>query len=310
MRIIIAGGTGLIGRALADSLAADGHQVSLLSRNPQYAKALPKGVKVEKWDARTPAGWGRLVDGADAVVNLAGESIGGENLFAIFFKRWSSRQKRRILESRQHAGQAVVQAIEEARQKPKALIQASAVGYYGVANTEPLDEDAPPGHDFQARVCWDWELTTSHAEVLGVRRVVTRSALVMSARAGILPMVLLPFKLFVGGRLGSGRQWFPWIHLVDEVGAIRFLIENPEAKGVFNLIAPQALTNAQLARLIGRVMRRPSFFPVPAFALRLALGEKAMLVLDGVRPAPRRLLEMGYAFKFPEAGPAFRDLLK
>jgi len=310
MRIVITGGTGLIGRALAQSLLADKHAVVALSRNPQYARNMPKGVKVEKWDGRTPAGWGKLADGAEAIVNLAGESIAGQNLLAILFKRWTRKQKRRIIESRQQAGRAVVQAIEEAKQKPKVLIQASAVGYYGVVDNAVLTEDAPNGFDFQARVCWDWETATSHAEVLGVRRVVIRSGLVMSRKGGILPMVVLPFRFFAGGRLGGGRQRFPWVHIDDEVGAIRFLIENPNARGAFNLNAPGVLANAQLAKLIGRVMRRPSFFPAPAFALRLALGEKSTLVLDGWRPSPKRLLDMGYAFKFPDAEPAFRDLLK
>jgi len=309
MRVVITGGTGLIGRALTDSLAADNHEVIVLSRNARYVKGLPQSARAEPWDARTAAGWGRLADGADAIVNLAGASIGGENTFAILFGRWTNRNKKRILESRLNAGRAVMQAIEAARQKPKALIQASAVGYYGVLNEGPVTEDSPHGHDFQARVPWDWEASTSQAEVLGVRRVVIRSGLVMSGKAGILSMVTLPFKFFAGGRLGSGKQWFPWIHLADEVGAIRFLIDQPDARGAFNLAAPGAITNGQLARLLGRVMRKPSFFPVPAFALRLLLGEKATLVLDGAQIVPKRLLEAGYAFKFPDAELAFRDLL-
>ena len=310
MRVVITGGTGLIGRALAESLLADKHEVILVSRNPEYMKNPPKGAKLEKWDGRTSAGWGRFVDGADAVVNLAGASIGGENTFAILFRRWTNRNKKRILESRLNAGRAVMHAIEAARQKPKVLIQASAVGYYGVLNKGLVTEDSPRGHDFQARVPWDWEVSTSQAEVLGVRRVVIRSGLVMSGQGGILSMVILPFKFFAGGRLGSGRQWFPWIHIADEVGAIRFLIDKPDARGAFNLAAPGAITNGQLAKLLGRVMRRPSFFPVPAFALRLLLGEKAILVLDGAQIVPKRLIDAGYAFKFPEAKPAFRDLLK
>jgi len=310
MRVVITGGTGLIGRALAESLLADKHEVILVSRNPETMKNPPEGAKLEKWDGRTSTGWGRFVDGADAVVNLAGASIGGENTFAILFRRWTNRSKKRILESRLNAGRAVMQAIEAARQKPKALIQASAVGYYGVLNDGPVTEDSPHGHDFQARVPWDWEVSTSQAEVLGVRRVVIRNGLVMSGQGGILSMVILPFKFFAGGRLGSGRQWFPWIHIADEVGAIRFLIDKPDARGAFNLAAPGAITNGQLARLLGRVMRRPSFFPVPAFALHLLLGEKAILVLDGAQIVPKRLLDAGYTFKFPEPEPAFRDLLK
>jgi len=309
MRVIITGGSGLIGRALAASLAADNHEVIILSRNAQSVRSLPKGARAEQWDGRTATGWGRLADGADAIVNLAGESIAGESLLPILFKRWTSKRKRRILESRTNAGQAVLQAIEAAKRKPGVLIQSSAVGYYGTLRDEELTEEAYPGNDFLARVCWDWEVSTSQAEVMNVRRVVTRSGLVMSAAGGILPLMLLPFKFFVGGRLGSGRQWFSWIHIADEVSAIRFLIENPNAKGPFNLTAPQTLTNAQFSKVIGRVMRRPSFFPTPGFALRLPMGEKATIALDGQRPVPKRLLDMGFKFQFPEAEPALRDLL-
>ena len=286
MRIIITGGSGLIGRALAASLAADNHEVIILSRNAQSVRSLPKGARAEQWDGRTATGWGRLADGADAIVNLAGESIAGESLLPILFKRWTSKRKRRILESRTNAGQAVLQAIEAAKRKPGVLVQSSAVGYYGTLRDEELTEEAYPGNDFLARVCWDWEVSTSQAEVMNVRRAVTRSGLVMSAAGGILPLMLLPFKFFVGGRLGSGRQWFSWIHIADEVSAIRFLIENANAKGPFNLTAPQTLTNAQFSKAIGRVMRRPSFIPAPGFALRLPMGEKATIVLDGRRPVP------------------------
>jgi len=310
MRVILTGGTGLIGRALAQSFVADKHDVIVLSRNPQYARGMPKGVKVEKWDSRTSAGWGQLADGADAIVNLAGASIAGESVMPILFRRWTRSNKRRIVESRQQAGAAVVQAIEEAKHKPKVLVQASAVGYYGTLNSGPIAEDKPHGHDFQARVCWDWETSTSRAEVFGVRRVVTRTGLVMSGRGGILPMVTLPFKFFAGGRLGSGRQWFPWIHVDDEIAALRFLVDRADARGAFNVAAPNPLTNRQLAKLIGRILRRPSFFPAPAFMLRLLMGEKATLVLDGWQVAPKRLLDMGFSFKFPDPEPAFRDLLK
>ena len=309
MRVIITGGSGLIGRALAASLAADNHEVIILSRNAQSVRSLPKGARAEQWDGRTATGWGRLADGADAIVNLAAESIAGESLLPILFKRWTSRRKRRILDSRTNAGQAVLQAIEAAKRKPGVLIQSSAVGYYGTLRDEELTEEAYRGSDFLARVAWDWEVSTSQAEVMNVRRVVTRSGVVLSTKGGVLPIMLLPFKFFVGGRLGSGRQWFSWIHVADEVSAVRFLIDNPDARGPFNLTAPQTLTNAQFSKVIGRVMRRPSFFPTPGFALRLPLGEKATIVLDGQRPIPKRLLDMGFKFQFPEAEPALRDLL-
>jgi uncharacterized protein (TIGR01777 family) len=311
MRVIITGGTGLIGGALAADLAGDGHEVIVLSRNPKRATRLPTGVRAERWDARSADGWGPLVDGADAVVNLAGESIGGEDVVALFTRRWTPERKRLIRDSRTNAGQAVTQAIEAAKQKPRVLIQASAVDYYGVHGDEEVTEETPPGNDFLTRICIDWEASTANVEQMGVRRAVIRTAgVVLSTKGGAFPFVMLPFRFFVGGRLGSGQQWFPWIHIADEARAIRFLIDNPNASGAFNVCSPNPLTNAEFSRILGRVMGRPSFIPTPAFAMRLLLGEKAMLVLEGQRQIPRRLQAMGFSFRFPEAEAALRDLLK
>jgi uncharacterized protein (TIGR01777 family) len=310
MRAIITGGTGLIGRALTAELAAHGYEVVILSRNPERAGGPPAGARLVAWDGRTAAGWGGEVEAADVVVNLAGESIAGESLPAILFRRWTADQKQRLLESRVNAGRAVVEAIQAALRKPRLLIQSSAVGYYGARRSEELGEGAASGDDALARICVDWEASTLAAETQGVRRVIIRTGVVLSPAGGVLPLVLLPFRLFMGGRLGSGRQWFPWIHIADEVAAIRFLLETPGAQGAYNLTAPRAVGNAEVSRVIGRVMRRPSLVPVPEFLLRLVLGEKASIVLEGQRPAPRRLLELGYAFRFPEFEGAVRDLLR
>jgi uncharacterized protein (TIGR01777 family) len=310
MRVIITGGTGLIGRALAESLAADHHDVIVLSRSPEKA-ILPAGVRAERWDGRTASGWGALADGADAIVNLAGESIGGENMVALITKRWTPERKQLIRSSRINAGMAVRQAIEAAKQKPRVLIQASAVGYYGVRGGEEITEDTPAGGDALAKICLDWEATTASVETMGVRRAVIRTAgVVMSTQGGALPFMLLPFRFFVGGPLGNGKQWFSWIHLQDEVRAVRFLIDNPGASGAFNVCAPNPLTNAHLSRVIGQVMHLPSFLPTPAFAMRLLLGEKATLVLDGQRQMPKRLQQMGFEFHFPNVEVALRDLLR
>jgi uncharacterized protein (TIGR01777 family) len=311
MRVIITGGTGLIGRALTASLAADGHGVIILSRTPDKAVGLPTGTRAEKWDSRTAAGWGALADGADVIVNLAGESIGGENMSALILKHWTPERKERIRSSRVNAGQAVMQAIQQAGRKPRVLIQASAVGYYGLTGDKEITEDSPAGQDALAQVCVEWEATTVEAEKIGVRRAVIRTGgVVMSTHGGALPFMLLPFKLFVGGPLGSGRQWFSWIHIADQVRAIRFLIESPQAEGAFNLCAPQPLRNADLSRVIGKVLRRPMWLPMPAFAMRLLLGEKSTLVLDGQRQLPKRLLELGFQFGFPDVESALRDLVK
>ena len=311
MRVIITGGTGLIGRALTESLVSAGHEVIILSRAPEKAATLPKGARAERWDGRTADGWGRLADGADAIVNLAGENIGGENMWALVTKRWTPDRKQLIRDSRVNAGAAVTEAVQAAQRKPHVVIQSSAVGYYGAHHDEEITEETPPGPDPMAQICLDWEAATAKVEAMGVRRAVIRTAgMVLSTHGGTLPFMMLPFKLFVGGPLGSGKQWISWTHIADEVRAIRFLIENPAASGAFNLCAPNPLRNADFGRVLGRVMRRPSYFPVPAFAMRLMMGEKATLVLEGQRQVPKRLQQMGFVFQFPEAEAALRDLMK
>jgi len=304
MRVIITGGTGLIGRALAAGLAGDAHEVIVLSRSPDgHRGELPGGVRVAGWDGRTAAGWGSLVDGADAVVNLAGESIAGG--------RWTAARKQRIRASRVHAGQAVVEAIAAAVEKPRVVVQSSAVGYYGgmAERGRDLPESAPPGGDFLAGVCRDWEAATSPVEALGVRRVVTRTGVVLAREGGALPRVVLPFKLLVGGPVGTGRQPLPWVHLADVVGAMRFLIDRDDAAGPFNLCAPDPPSNAEFGRAVGRVLGRPAFMPAPAPAMRLLFGEMASVLLEGQRTVPERLIEAGYRFRFPALEPALRDLL-
>jgi uncharacterized protein len=301
MKFIITGGMGLIGSALAEDLAKDGHEVIILSRSSKPAGDLAPNVRLEKWDGRTAQGWGYLADGADAIVNLAGENVGA--------RRWNAQRKRAIVESRVNVGDAVVQAIRQAENKPGVLIQSSGVGYYGISDTALFGEEAAPADDFQGRICQDWEASTQPVEELGVRRVVTRSGVVLSTRAGALPRMLLPFKLFVGGPLGTGRQWLSWVHLEDEVRALRFLIDNPEARGVFNISA-EPVTNRQFARALGKAMHRPAFIPVPAFVLRLLFGEMSTMVLDGQRVSSQRLLSLGFRLHFPHIDLAFKDLLK
>lgn len=306
MRIIITGGTGLIGSKLVSSLAADQHQVIVLSRSPEK-HALPSGVQGVQWDSRTAEGWGHLVNETDAIINLAGESIAGTNFIP---SRWTPERKKRILDSRVQAGEAIVQAVETAVNKPAILIQSSAVGYYGPRGNEILTEDANAGSDFLARVCAAWEQSTQAVEASGVRRAVIRTGVVLSMEGGALPITVLPFRLFAGGPLGSGKQWWPWIHIDDEIRAIRFLLDHEAADGAFNLSAPNPLTNRTFGKMIGRVLQRPSLIPVPAFALKLALGEVATIVLDGQRAVPQQLETAGFNFKFPDAKSALTDLLR
>ncbi len=309
MRIIVTGGTGLIGLSLVRSLARDGHEVIVLTRDPaKKTVELPSGARAHKWDARTADGWSHLADGADAIVNLAGEPISGGGTIP---SRWSDARKKRIFESRVYAGLAVVDAVEAVATKPKVVIQASAVGYYGQRHDdEILTEDAKPGSDFLGATCVAWEDATKPVEELGVRRAIVRTGLVLTMDGGPLPITVMPFRFFVGGPIGGGEQWWPWIHLYDEVAAIRFLIENEATQGAYNLTAPNPVTNKDFAKIIGRVMGRPSFMPTPGFALSLGLGEIATLVLDGQRAVPKRLLEAGFKFRYAELFYALRDVIK
>ena len=306
MRVIITGGTGLIGSALAQNLAAAGHEVIILSRNPAK-HSLPSGIRGEKWDGKTAVHWGHLADGADALVNLAGEPIAGPGLFPW---RWTQERKQRIRQSRIDAGTAVTEAVRAATNKPKVVIQSSGIDYYGnIQSDKIITEDSPNGSGFLADVCVDWENATAEVETMGVRRVIIRTGLVLSMESGMLPITVLPFHFFAGGPLGSGHQWWPWIHLDDQVRAMRFLLENETAVGPYNVCAPNPLTNKAFAKEIGKAMNRPAFFPTPAFALKLALGEIAALVLDGRRAIPQKLEEAGFTFKFPQAHEALLDAL-
>lgn len=306
MNVLITGGSGLIGRRLAASLVAEGHQVVILSRDPAGVSGLPAGVQAVAWDGRTAAGWQAQADAADAIINLAGASIKGEGFLP---SRWTPKRKQRILESRIQAGQAVVEALRAAAPKKRTLLQASAVGYYGPRGSEPLAEDAAAGADFLAGVCQQWEASTQEAESLGVRRVVLRTGIPLTLEGGAFPLLVLPFRLFAGGWFGNGQQYMPWIHMEDYLAGLRFLLTNEKTQGVFNLTAPYPLPNREFAATLGRVLHRPSWLPAPRFALQLGLGEVSTVVLDGQRAVPMRLLQSGFTFSFPELEPALQDLL-
>lgn len=301
MKILITGGTGLIGRRLVTNLLDAGHEILVLTRDPQHVKQPQPGVHYVRWDGRSSQGWGHRVEGLDAIVNLAGEPISAG--------RWTASRRRRIRDSRMNAGHALVEAVTSATNKPRVLLQASAVGIYGPRGDELIDETDTPGSDFLSSVAADWEASTAAVESSGVRRVILRLGVVLSPDGGALPRMVLPFRFFAGGRLGSGRQHFPWIHLDDAVGAMRFLLEDENARGVFNLTAPHSPTNASFAMILGHVLKRPAWIPVPAFALRLLFGEMATVLLDGQNVAPRRLQASSFVYRHAELEPALRDLL-
>lgn len=288
-RILITGGSGLIGRALTADLAAAGYEVVVLSRSPERVTGLPDGARAAGWDAETADGWDDLLDGALGLVHLAGEPVAGGP--------WTARRKRSIRESRVRSSHAVLEAVRRTQSKPRFLLQGSAVGYYGDRGAEVVVEDAPPGEGFLADVAVEWEAATAAVEELGVRRCVLRTGVVLTAEGGALPRMALPFKLFVGGPLGSGRQYVPWIHLDDEVAAIRFLAETAAASGPFNLTAPEPVTNREFSRQLAAVLGRPNLFRAPKLALHAVLGEMATVLLEGQRAVPAALEALGFRFR-------------
>lgn len=302
MKVIITGGTGLIGQALTASLTADNHEIIILSRNPDaFSDALPKGTSLQQWDAKSAEGWGHLVDGADAIINLAGAGIADE--------RWSKKRKASIVDSRVNAGQAIVAAVRAASKKPGVIVQASAVGYYGAQRNAILTETAPAGNDFPAEVSKQWEPSTAEIDMMGVRRIIARFGVVLSNDGGALPRMVKPIRMGVGGRIGSGDQWLSWIHTDDVVRVLRFLMSDPNATGVYNITAPAPVSNATFVHTVGNIINRPTLLPVPAFAMKALFGEMAHVLLTGQNVVPARLNDAGFQFRFPHIDNALRDLL-
>jgi len=306
MRIIIAGGSGMIGKVLCSALIKQGDQVAVLSRNPAKVSGLPAGTRVLPWDGKTTQGWANEIEHTDVVINLTGENLAGEGFFP---SRWTRIRKERLLTSRVNSGLVLSKAIQLAGKRPEVFIQASGINYYGTQENSEVTEATGAGDDFLSDLSIEWEASSQTVEALGVRRIVIRNGIVLSTRKGALPLLLLPYRLFVGGRLGTGKQVYSWIHIDDEVNAILFLIQNPNANGIFNLTAPEPLPNSEFGKTIGKVLKRPHYFPVPGFALKAAFGEVASLVLEGRRVVPQKLMEMGYPFLYPTLDLALKDLL-
>lgn len=300
MRVIISGGTGLIGTALTKNLVQDNYDVVLLSRNPSKHTA-SAGATLVQWDAKTADNWGHLADGAKAIINLAGAGIADG--------RWTDERRKRIIDSRVHAGEAIVAAVSQAKQKPDLVFQPSGVGYYGIGEHQTFTETSPAGDDFPAQVTKVWEPATEAVEAMGVRRVVGRIGVVLSADGGALPQMALPFRLFAGGPIGSGKQWLSWVHIADVVSAIRYFMDDETTEGVYNICAAEPLTNKAFGKTLGQVLHRPALAPAPAFVMKLLFGEMATLLLDGQRVMPQRLTEAGFAFQYPTAKAALEDLL-
>lgn len=310
MKAVIAGGTGFIGVALTERLLAEGWQVTVLTR--REGAAVPQGAQAVTWPARPAGGsasggdagdWVDHLAGAQLVANLAGAPIAGA--------RWTIRRKELILNSRVEPTKALVEAFAHMPQPPAVFINTSAVGYYGPRGDELITEEAGPGDDFLSHVCLRWEQEAAPAAELGVRTIMLRIGIALGRRGGALPLMVLPFRLFVGGPIGSGRQWWPWIHVDDVVGLITFLAGHEDARGPINATAPNPVTNREFAQTAGRVLRRPAWLPAPAPALRLALGEMAdAMLLSGQRAIPQAALALGYRFQYEELEEALADLLR
>src|SRR6476661_3849640 len=298
MRIVLAGATGFLGGLLRQRLGTT-HELVLLTRRPRGTG----GETEVAWHPDGTAGpWAHAIDGADAVVNLAGEPLVGQ--------RWSPSRKAALVASRIEPTRSLVAAIDQASARPRVLISASAVGYYGPHGDEVLTEDTPAGHDFLASLCVEWENAALAAEALGTRVVTIRTGLVLSDNGGALKPMLLPSRLGLGGPIGSGAQYWPWIHADDWSAIVEFLLDQPTVSGAVNLTAPTPVTNAAFARTLGTVLRRPAILPAPRFALRALLGEVAdALLLSGQRAEPRRAIALGYRFGYEDLETALRQIL-
>lgn len=301
MKLVITGATGFVGSALCARLLQRGDNLTLLTRHAPRNGSTP----AKSWCHWTPGmdgEWETVCDGADGVINLAGEPIAA--------KRWTENQKRRIHSSRIDATRSIVDAIGRAKRKPAFLLNASAVGYYGPHGDEVITEEAQAGTDFLASVCRDWEAEAQKVEPMGIRVVRLRTGVVLGSGGGALAKMALPFRFFVGGPLGSGNQWMSWIHLEDEIGLILHLMETTQAVGAVNATAPNPATMGDFCRTLGKVMHRPPWAPVPALALRLMLGEMADMLLTGQRVIPAAAEQLGYTFRYPNLYDALKACMR
>lgn len=297
MRTVITGATGLIGRRLTSALSGE---LVVLSRNPSAAARTLAATSFVAWDGRAPVD-PAVFDGADAVIHLAGEPVAEG--------RWSAAKKAAIEESRVLGTRRIAASIAAARTRPRVLLTASAVGYYGDRGDEPLTEESAPGTDFLARVCVGWEQEARAIEALGVRTCMLRIGIALAREGGALARMLPLFRAGLGGRLGDGKQWMPWIHVDDVVGLFLHAARSEDVRGPVNVVAPEGATNEAFTRELARALHRPAFFGVPKAALRVAMGELAGVVLGSQRVLPRRAIETGYAFRFPSLNDALGDLV-
>lgn len=299
MKVAIAGGTGFVGSRLVERLLAEGHQVLILTRNPASVKPAPN-VEVVAYNPKESGAWQQSISGCDAVVNLAGEPIAE--------KRWTPEHKQEIINSRKIGTQKIVEAISKANPKPSVLVSASAIGYYGTSETATFEESSPSGNDFLAQVCQEWEAEAQKVKDTGTRLVIVRIGIVL-AMGGAIGKMIPPFKMFAGGPIGTGKQWFSWIHRDDLVNLILFALQQREVEGVLNATAPNPVRMNEVSQTLGEVLNRPSWLPVPAFALEVLLGDGAQVVLEGQQVLPKRTITQGFDYQYPSLKQALEEFL-
>jgi hypothetical protein len=296
MKVLIAGGSGFLGTALRTSLAEDRHEVFILTR-----RSLKHPSEIQ-WDGKTTDGWGHRINDMDAVVNLTG--------FGLVHWPWTRKQKQKIVDSCVLPGLALASAIKNASRPPRVFLQTSGINRYGLRGEGIADESTPPADDFLAQLTVPWEAATKPVEELGVRRIIVRNAVVLARNEGTFPLMALAPRLFFGGRFGDGKQAMPWIHIADQTKAMRFLLENENARGPFNLIAPEPTSNDEFMQAVSKALQRPYWFHVPGFLLKFVLGEMSVLLTEGRYSQPKRLIESGFQFRFGKLEEALEDLLK
>lgn len=301
--ILISGATGLIGKKLSEELIRGGKEISVLSRNEKKAREiLPAAKECVKWDYRSTNDYKNVFQLKDAVIHLAGANVAG--------KRWTDSYKKEIRDSRVLSTKSIVDTIEKLEQKPKVFIHASAIGIYGEQGENTATEDTGVGNDFLAEVCDEWETEAKRVDDLGVRRVTLRFGVVLDKNGGALGKMIPPFKFFVGGHIGNGEQWFSWIHIDDVVNVIIKAIDDESYNGEYNLTAPNPVRMRKFAKTLGKVLHRPSIFPVPAFILKLIMGEAADSILASQKVLPEKLMKEGYSFQFSNLESALQNILQ
>jgi len=302
MKVGLMGGTGFVGASLLNQLVAKGYKIVLLTRDKKKAIHLEsQTIQVVQWQADDLDSWKESIEGCDAIINLAGEGIAA--------KRWTKQQKEKIKTSRIQSTRSLVRVIESLKQKPPVLVNASAIGYYGDVPEGDVTESHPKGESYLSDVCEGWEKEAEKAQDFGVRVVMLRIGIVLGKKGGALKRMLPPFQFFIGGPLGTGKQWFPWVHRDDVIGAILFSLTNEKVEGRVNMTAPESLRMKEFCHVLGKVLHRPSSLPVPTFALKLLAGDMSEMLITGQKVVPKKLQEYGYTFKYPQCEEALRAIL-